>query len=60
MTVSDLTQAVHVTDRATAFVGHTQVFYYGEDFVEVSVVPEADLAACAEGRFVSPARVNRT
>lgn len=54
MTVSDLTQAVHVTDHATAFVGHTQVFYYGEDFVEVSVVPEADLAACAEGRFVPP------
>lgn len=54
MTVSDFTQAVHVMDHATAFVGHTQVFYYGEDFVEVSVVPEADLAACAESRFVPP------
>jgi hypothetical protein len=54
VTVSDLTQAVHVSDHATAFIGHTQVFYYGEDFVEVSVVPEADLAACAESRFVPP------
>lgn len=57
--MSDLTQSVHVTDHATAIVGHTQVFhtkvfYYGEDFVEVSVVPEADLAPCADGRFVLP------
>lgn len=50
----ELSQAVHVTDQGTAFVAHTQVFYYGEDFVEVSVVPEADLAPCAEERFVPP------
>lgn len=54
MTVPELNQTVHVTDRASAFVAHTQVFYYGEDFVEVSVVPEADLAPCAEERFVPP------
>jgi hypothetical protein len=52
--VPELSQAVHVADRGTAFVAHTQVFYYGEDFVEVSVVPEADLAPCAEERFVPP------
>jgi hypothetical protein len=52
--MSDLNQSVRVTDRATAFVAHTQVFYYGEDFAEVSEVPEADLAPCAEGRFVPP------
>ena len=54
--MSDLTQAVNVTDHATAFVGHTQVFYYGEDFVEVSVVPEADLAALRGGQLFVPAR----
>ena len=54
MTVPELSQTLHVTDRGTAFVAHTQVFYYGEDFVEVSVVPEADLAPCAEERFVPP------
>jgi hypothetical protein len=54
VTVPELSQDVHVTGHGTAFVAHTQVFYYGEDFVEVSVVPEADLAPCAEGRFVPP------
>jgi hypothetical protein len=54
VTVPELSQAVHVTDYGTAFVAHTQVFYYGEDFVEVSVVPEADLDPCAEERFVPP------
>ena len=54
MTVPELGQVVHVPDQGTAFVAQTQVFYYGEDFVEVSVVPEADMAPCAEGRFVPP------
>jgi hypothetical protein len=52
--VPELSQTVHATDRATAFVAHTQVFYYGEDFVEVSAVPQADLAACEDHRFVPP------
>ena len=60
MTAPGLSQTINLTDHATVIVGHTQVFNYGEDLVEVSVVPEADLAACAEGRFVPPARVNRT
>jgi hypothetical protein len=46
--------AVNVQDHAIAYVGHTQVFYYGDDFVEVSVVPDVDLAPCAETRFVPP------
>jgi hypothetical protein len=54
VTVPERSQAVHVADQGTAFVAHTQVFYYGEDFVEVSMVPEADIAPCAEGRFVPP------
>jgi hypothetical protein len=54
VTVPEFSQAVDVTGQGTAFVAHTQVFYYGEDFVEVSVVPEADLAPCAEERFVEP------
>jgi hypothetical protein len=54
VTVPELSQDVHVTDQGIAFVAHTQVFYYGEDFVEVSVVPEADLTPCEEDRFVPP------
>ena len=54
MTVPELSQDVHVMDQGVAFVAHTQVFYYGEDFVEVSVVPEDDLTPCAEDRFVPP------
>jgi hypothetical protein len=54
VTAPGLSQTINLTDHATVIVGHTQVFNYGEDLVEVSVVPEADLAACAEGRFVPP------
>jgi hypothetical protein len=54
MTVFAHEQAVNVKDHAVAYVGQTQVFIFGDDFVEVSVVPEADLAACADGRFVQP------
>lgn len=54
MTAPGLSQTINLTDHATAIVGHTQAFYYGEDFVEVSEVPEADLMACAEDRFVPP------
>ena len=46
--------AVNLRDHAVAYVAQTQVFNYGDDFVEVSLVQEADLAACAEGRFVPP------
>ena len=54
MTASAHEHAVNVLDHAVAYVAQTQVFYYGDDFVEVSSVPGADLAACAEGRFVPP------
>jgi hypothetical protein len=54
MTASAHEHAVNVLDHAVAYVAQTQVFNYGEDFVEVSLVPDADLAACAEGRFVPP------
>jgi hypothetical protein len=52
--VPGLSQTINLTGHATAIVGHTQVFNYGEDLVEVSVVPQADLAACADDRFVPP------
>ncbi len=58
MTASDFNQTVNVTDHANAFVAQKQKFYstyYGEDFIEVSVVPESDLAPCLEERFVPPA-----
>ena len=45
---------VSVQDHAVAIVGETQVFNFGDDFVEMTPVPMADLAACAEGRFVPP------
>jgi hypothetical protein len=45
---------VSVQDYAVAFVGETQVFYLGDDFVEMAPVPMTDLAACADGRFVPP------
>ena len=54
MTASANEHAVNVLDHAVAYVAQTQVFNYGDDFVEVSLVPDADLAACAEGRFVPP------
>lgn len=54
MTASAPEHAVNVQDHGVAYVAQTQVFYYGDDFVEVSLVPDADLAACAEGRFVPP------
>ena len=54
MTASAHEHAVNVLDHAVAYVAQTQVFNYGEDFVEVSLVPDADLAACAEDRFVPP------
>ncbi|GEM_PF-59157 len=54
MTASAYERAVNVRDHAVAYVAQTQVFNYGEDFVEVSLVSDADLAACAEGRFVPP------
>lgn len=54
MTLPVPEHAVNVQDHAIAYVGHTQVFYYGDDFVEVSLVPDADLAPCAEIRFVPP------
>lgn len=54
MTVPDFNQTFNLADHATAFVARTQVFYNGEDFVEVSEVSEADLAACADDRFVQP------
>jgi hypothetical protein len=54
MTASAHEHAVNVLDHAVAYVAQTQVFYYGDDFVEVSLVPGADLAACTEGRFVPP------
>jgi hypothetical protein len=54
MTASAYERAVNVRDYAVAYVAKTQVFNFGEDFVEVSLVPDADLAACAEGRFVRP------
>ncbi len=46
--------SVHMHDQAVAFVANTQIFDCGEDFVEASPVPWADLAACADGRFVQP------
>lgn len=57
--MTDFNQTVNLADHATAFVGgtqdfRTQVFYYGEDFVEMTEVPKTDLSACAEGRFVPP------
>jgi len=54
MTASAYERTVNVRDHAVAYVAQTQVFNYGEDFVEVSLVSDADLAACAEGRFVPP------
>lgn len=54
MTASAYEHAVNVRDHAVAYVAQTQVFNYGEDFVEVSLVSDADLAACVEGRFVPP------
>jgi hypothetical protein len=54
MTAFAYEHAVNVLDHAVAYVAQTQVFNYGEDFVEVSLVPDADLAACAEGRFIPP------
>jgi hypothetical protein len=54
MTASAYERAVNLRDHAVAYVAQTQVFNYGDDFIEVSLVPEADLAACAEGRFVPP------
>jgi hypothetical protein len=47
-------RAIHVDDGAVAFIAETQVFYNGEDFVEVSAISDADLRACAAGRFVTP------
>lgn len=32
-------RTVNVKDDAVAYVAQTQVFYYGDDFVEVSLVP---------------------
>ena len=54
MTASAYEHAVNVLDHAVAYVAQTQVFNYGDNFVEVSLVPDTDLAACAKGRFVSP------
>ncbi len=54
MTASAYERGVNVRDHGVAYVAQTQVFNYGEDFVEVSLVSDADLAACAEGRFVPP------
>jgi hypothetical protein len=52
--MSGYEHALNLHDYAVAYVAQTQVFHYGEDFVEVSLVSDADLAACAEGRFVPP------
>jgi hypothetical protein len=54
MTASAYERAVNVRDHAVAYVAEMQVFNYGDDFVEVSLVSDADLGACADGRFVPP------
>jgi len=52
--VPDPGWTVNLAGQATGFVANIQAFYHGKDFVEVSEVPQGDLAACAEGRFVPP------
>lgn len=47
-------RTINLGGQSTGFVAEIQVFNYGKDFVEVSEVPQSDLAACAEGRFVPP------
>jgi hypothetical protein len=55
VTVPERSQTnVTLEDRATGYFAHIQVFNNGQGLVEVSEVPRADLAACAEGRFVPP------
>jgi hypothetical protein len=55
VTVPDRSQTnVTLEDRATGYFAHIQVFNNGQGLVEVSEVPQADLEACAEGRFVPP------
>ena len=54
MTASAYERVVNVRDQAVAYVAQTQVFSYGDDFVEVSLVSNADLEACSEERFVPP------
>ena len=54
MTAFAYERALHVQDNAVAYVAQTQVFNYGDDFVEVSLISDADMEACAEERFVPP------
>jgi hypothetical protein len=45
---------INLMGPGPAFIGGTLIFYYGDDFVEVSTIPDGDLAACAPDRFVPP------
>jgi hypothetical protein len=47
-------KTVNVTGPGPTFVAEIQVFYKGDEFVEVSPVLARDLAACTPGRFQPP------
>jgi hypothetical protein len=46
--------AINLSGPGPAFIGGTQIFNYGDDFIELGSVWEDDLAPCAPDRFVPP------